>query len=76
MFLIHWPLRISVSKHLIPVPKEGIHALDIKSVWEGMEECLSLGLTKAIGVSNFNRKKLEELISIAKVPPAVNQVNN
>ena len=72
LFLIHWPLRISI--HEIPVPNEGLHPMDIKSVWEGMEECQNLGLTKAIGVSNFSRKKLEELISIAKIPPAVNQV--
>uniref|UniRef100_A0A5B7C162 Putative NAD(P)-linked oxidoreductase superfamily protein n=1 Tax=Davidia involucrata TaxID=16924 RepID=A0A5B7C162_DAVIN len=48
--------------------------MDIKSVWEGMEECQELGLAKAIGVSNFSCKKLEELLSIAKIPPVINQV--
>lgn len=59
----------------IPVPKEDLLPIDIKSLWEGMEECQNMGLTKAIGVSNFSRKKLEELISTAKIPPAVNQVS-
>ncbi|CAK9147180.1 unnamed protein product [Ilex paraguariensis] len=58
----------------VPVPKEMVHPLDIKSVWEGMEECQSLGLAKAIGVSNFSCNKLEELLSVAKIPPAINQV--
>ncbi|OMO72588.1 Aldo/keto reductase [Corchorus olitorius] len=40
-----------------------------------MEECKNLGLTKGIGVSNFTCKNLEELLSIAKIPPAVNQVS-
>ncbi|KAF3338442.1 NAD(P)H-dependent 6'-deoxychalcone synthase [Carex littledalei] len=39
-----------------------------------MEECQKLGLTKAIGVSNFNTRKLEELLAFAKIPPAVDQV--
>ncbi|KAJ9708651.1 hypothetical protein PVL29_000600 [Vitis rotundifolia] len=39
-----------------------------------MEDCQKLGLTKAIGVSNFSSKKLDDLLRIAKIPPAVNQV--
>ncbi|XP_006355084.1 D-galacturonate reductase-like [Solanum tuberosum] len=74
MYLIHHPLRVSETIQKLPVPKEIIHALDIKGVWEGMEECKNLGLTKGIGVSNFSCKKLEELLSVAKIPPAVNQV--
>ncbi|XP_060185434.1 D-galacturonate reductase-like [Lycium barbarum] len=74
MYLIHQPLRISEKIQQLPVPKEIIHPLDIKGVWEGMEECKSLGFTKGIGVSNFSCKKLEELLSVAKIPPAVNQV--
>ncbi|KAK4720621.1 hypothetical protein R3W88_010854 [Solanum pinnatisectum] len=71
MYLIHHPLRVSEKIQKFPVPKEMIHPLDIKGVWEGMEECKNLGLTKGIGVSNFSCKKLEELLFIAKIPPAV-----
>ncbi|TMW96462.1 hypothetical protein EJD97_007311 [Solanum chilense] len=74
MYLIHHPLSVSETIQKLPVPKEIIHPLDIKGVWEGMEECKNLGLTKGIGVSNFSCKKLEELLLIAKIPPAVNQV--
>ncbi|OMO72592.1 Aldo/keto reductase [Corchorus olitorius] len=39
-----------------------------------MEECQKLGLTKSIGVSNFSCKKLQTILSTAKIPPVVNQV--
>ncbi|KAL6571335.1 hypothetical protein OROHE_002978 [Orobanche hederae] len=39
-----------------------------------MEECVKLGLAKSIGVSNFSCKKIQELLSFANIPPAVNQV--
>ncbi|KAF5939619.1 hypothetical protein HYC85_023878 [Camellia sinensis] len=74
LYLIHWPLTFTQDVSQAPVPKEYIVPFDTKSVWEGMEECLNLGLAKAIGVSNFSSKKLEEVLAIAKIPPAVNQV--
>uniref|UniRef100_A0A0E0B763 NADP-dependent oxidoreductase domain-containing protein n=1 Tax=Oryza glumipatula TaxID=40148 RepID=A0A0E0B763_9ORYZ len=46
----------------------------MEGVWRGMEECHRLGLARAIGVSNFSAKKLEHLLSLAAVRPAVNQV--
>lgn len=41
-----------------------------------MEECLQLGLTKSIGVSNFNIRQLTDILKIATIKPVVNQVNN
>ncbi|KAJ6845638.1 uncharacterized protein M6B38_286715 [Iris pallida] len=57
-----------------PINHQDLVRFDMKSVWEAMEECKSLGLTKAIGVSNFNQKRLEELLTTARIPPSVNQV--
>ncbi|XP_050231222.1 D-galacturonate reductase-like [Mercurialis annua] len=74
LYLIHWPLKLSQNVRSLPTTEDNIFPLDIQSVWEGMGECKTLGLTKAIGVSNFSRKKLEQLLSAAKIPPAVNQV--
>lgn len=39
-----------------------------------MEECVTLGLTKSIGVSNFNIEQLERLLSAATIKPVTNQV--
>ncbi|OAY83696.1 putative NAD(P)H-dependent oxidoreductase 1 [Ananas comosus] len=66
LYLIHWPL---------PFPKEELlPSFDMKGVWAEMEECYRLGLAKAIGVSNFSCKKMQDLLSFAEVLPAVNQV--
>ncbi|KAL5539167.1 hypothetical protein UlMin_042946 [Ulmus minor] len=74
LYLVHWPLKLSQEVKGMPVEKEHVQPLDVKSVWEGMEECKKLGLTKGIGVSNFSCRMLDELLSVAKIPPAVNQV--
>lgn len=39
-----------------------------------MERCVQLGLTKSIGVSNFNIKQLQDILEIATIKPVVNQV--
>ncbi|KAM0019770.1 putative D-galacturonate reductase [Helianthus debilis subsp. tardiflorus] len=74
LYLIHWPFKANQKKFELPIPNECIAAMDIKAVWEGMEECQNLGLTKSIGVSNFSAKRIEQILSFAKIPPAVNQV--
>ncbi|KAK4402729.1 Non-functional NADPH-dependent codeinone reductase 2 [Sesamum angolense] len=47
---------------------------DLMFVWEAMEKCQKLGLTKSIGVCNFSLKKLQNMLKFAKVPPSINQV--
>lgn len=42
--------------------------------WRAMEDLYKSGLIKAIGVSNFNQKQLDKLLSTAKVRPVVNQI--
>jgi len=46
----------------------------LQDIWRGLEEGLALGLTKAIGVSNFNVQTLNDCLCYAKVPPAVLQI--
>ncbi|KAF8395083.1 hypothetical protein HHK36_019023 [Tetracentron sinense] len=74
LYLIHFPVSSKPGEYVFPFKTEELLPLDIKSVWEAMEECQKLGLTKSIGVSNFSCKKLEKLLAVAKIPPAVNQV--
>lgn len=47
---------------------------DIKGSWQAMEELYEAGKIKAIGVSNFDSAQLNELLSYAKIKPAVNQI--
>jgi diketogulonate reductase-like aldo/keto reductase len=51
-----------------PVPK-----LRLES-WRALEELRARGLCRTIGVSNFTRAHLEELLAVAKVKPHVNQI--
>ncbi|KAI9168888.1 hypothetical protein LWI28_003382 [Acer negundo] len=75
LYLIHWPISAKpVEKHIYPIPEEELQPMNYKAVWEAMEECQRLGLTKSIGVSNFSCKKLETILSFATIPPSVNQV--
>ena len=39
-----------------------------------MEELYDSGKARAIGVSNLSTKKLEDLLEVARITPAVNQV--
>ncbi|KAI3894308.1 hypothetical protein MKX03_001855 [Papaver bracteatum] len=75
LYLIHFPISAKPAVGLVfPLPKDALLTMDYKSVWEAMEECQKLGLTKSIGVSNFSCKKLQTILDIANIPPAVNQV--
>ncbi|XP_074584570.1 deoxymugineic acid synthase 1-D-like [Curcuma longa] len=77
LYLVHVPIGVKKKQETNDnMAQETVELcpIDISSVWMAMEECHELGLTKSIGVSNFSCKKLETLLSIAKVPPAVNQV--
>lgn len=53
---------------------ENFLELDMRATWTAMEELYDSGKAHAIGVSNFSSKKLGDLLSTARVPPAVNQV--
>lgn len=39
-----------------------------------MEELVENGLTKSIGVSNFNKNQIQQILEIATVKPVNNQV--
>ena len=59
LYLIHWP-----------VPSQDRYV----ETWQGLIEAQKAGLTRAIGVSNFQPAHLERIIAETGVTPAVNQV--
>lgn len=46
----------------------------VKETWQVMEKYVRRGLVKSIGVSNFNRQHLDDLLQFAEIRPAVNQI--
>lgn len=47
---------------------------DYPGAYRAMEEAYAAGKLRAIGVSNFYPERLVDVVMLAKVPPAVNQV--
>lgn len=76
LYLVHWPVHL---KHGIGIAQSGddfvpLAEIPIAETWQGMQDLVSAGLVKSIGVSNFSQSKLEELNSGADIVPAMNQV--
>lgn len=47
---------------------------DYLETWKGMEECVRQGLTRSIGVSNFNSEQITRLLENSTIKPVNNQV--
>lgn len=76
LYLVHWP--VSIQKGVNFPSKAGdflsYQESPLTKTWECMENLMDKRLTKHIGVSNFNTRKLEEILSSARILPEVNQV--
>ena len=76
LYLIHWPISFKKGVGFAQTREEYFTYSDvpITQTWEGMEDCKKKGLTRHIGVSNFNISKLEEIIKNGQQIPEMNQV--
>ncbi|XP_019187375.1 PREDICTED: aldo-keto reductase family 4 member C9-like isoform X1 [Ipomoea nil] len=72
LYLIHWP--VPMKKDSVGFAPENLIPANIPATWKAMEALYDSGKARAIGVSNFSTKKLGDLLEVARVPPAVNQV--
>jgi aldehyde reductase len=76
LYLIHWPIGYPVSKELFPKNEAGepLHTnFDLKDTWRAMEDMVNAGLTKSIGISNFNIEQVDYIVANAKIQPVTNQ---
>lgn len=46
----------------------------VRDTWQVMEEFVREGKVRSLGVSNFNRHHLEDLLSYAQIKPVINQI--
>ncbi|XP_053428842.1 aldo-keto reductase family 1 member C15-like isoform X2 [Nycticebus coucang] len=79
LFLMHVPFAFKPGEELLPKDADGkvmVETVDIRDTWEALEQCKDLGLTKSIGVSNFNHKQLQMILDKPglKYKPTCNQV--
>lgn len=65
LYLIHWPVPIKYKETWQEANAEA---------WQAMEEAQEAGKIKSLGVSNFWKEHMDELLKTAKVKPAVNQI--
>lgn len=67
-----------VEGDLHPMTPEGLIDLDPNTdhvaIWKAMEAQVDAGLTKAIGLSNFNQKQIERILANCRIPPSCLQV--
>jgi len=79
LYLIHFPTGFQEGTgELLMMGKDesGNNAysdVDYIDTWRGMEDCVRLGLTKSIGVSNFNSKQIDRVVAMATIKPVNNQ---
>jgi alcohol dehydrogenase (NADP+) len=76
LYEMHWPIPLrpgvtipSSPADFLPPGEAPLHA-----TWQGLEAAATAGLTRHLGVSNFSRKKLRELLPHCKIKPEVNQL--
>ncbi|KZW03674.1 putative GCY1-galactose-induced protein of aldo/keto reductase family [Exidia glandulosa HHB12029] len=69
LYLVHWPHAQPNGK--LVQPNEYPTVVD---TWKQMEKLLETGKCKAIGVSNFDIKKIQSLLDECTVVPAANQI--
>lgn len=68
LVLVHWPGAARQP------PASPAHATARRETWRVLEDFHRAGAFREIGVSNFERRHLEELLAYCHVRPAANQV--
>ncbi|KAJ8706946.1 hypothetical protein PYW08_011080 [Mythimna loreyi] len=66
LYLVHWPVG--------QFNNGTYDYTDYVETWRGMMEAKALGLTKSIGVSNFNQQQIDRLLELGLEKPTVLQV--
>lgn len=88
LYLVHFPIALEYVPIEKRYPPEWIHNPDaekpemkranvpLHSTWQAMEALVGLGLTKSIGVCNYNSGLLHDLMSYASIKPAMLQIES
>lgn len=76
LYLMHWPVAYQPGVGFGKSPQDFLtkEEAPITDTWKAMESLVAQGLTRHIGVSNFNITKLKEIQDAASIKPEMNQV--
>lgn len=77
LYLMHWPVAFKEVDEMVPKDDTGkiiMSDVDFIETWKAMEELVKQGLTRSIGMSNFNIEQMDRVLAIAEIQPAVLQV--
>ena len=79
LYLMHWPValkKMDENPWSQSEDKKTRYYADVTlaDTWKAMEKMVDLKLTRSIGVSNFNPSELDEILAVARIKPAVNQI--
>eukprot|EP00064_Thunnus_orientalis_P002542 superscaffoldBa00000190_g2549 len=79
LYLIHWPYAFQRGDNPFPRKEDGTllyDDIDYKLTWAAMEKLVGKGLVRAIGLSNFNSRQIDDILSVASIKPTVLQVES
>jgi D-xylose reductase len=68
LYLDHWPTGKDYNGN------NNFKLICVRDYWPKVEKLVTEGLTKALGVSNYNVQNLLIVLSVAKIKPIVNEV--
>ncbi|RWR92273.1 NADP-dependent D-sorbitol-6-phosphate dehydrogenase-like protein [Cinnamomum micranthum f. kanehirae] len=81
LYLIHFPVssrHTGVGATASARDKDGVLDVDtnisLESTWHAMEDLVSMGLVRSIGISNYDIFLTRDCLAYSKVKPAVNQI--
>lgn len=49
--------------------------VDYVDTWKALEDTVKKGLTRSLGLSNFNKRQIERILAGAEIKPVNNQVS-
>lgn len=76
LYLVHWPISQRPGVGFPEGPGDFLSPDEspMTETWEGMEDAVGRGLCRHIGLSNFNTRKIDDVLAGARIPPTVCQV--
>ena len=86
LYLIHFPISLRYVPFETRYPPEWVHdpsalkpcmefaQVPMHQTWKAMEDLVLNGMVRNIGACNFNTQTLRDILSYARIPPAVLQV--